>query len=377
MKYFHLKRWWGIVIKEFHELRRDQLSAGMLLIIPLIQILLFGYAINTDPHHLATAVLDQDKAQFSRAMIVAMKNSEYFRFTESFATEQQAENAMKQGKIQFLVTFPANFTHNILRKHPAEMLVQADATDPSTIGNALATLKELPVNVIRQNLPNILQDSSTESNPFNIKIQRLYNPEGITYYNVVPGLIGIVLTMTLVLLAGLSIARERENGSLESLLITPARPIEVLIGKIAPYIMIGFVQSIIICIICRYVFNVPMEGDIISLVMAIILFIIASLSVGISLSVFAANQLQSMQLTFFYFLPSVLLTGYIFPFRGMPDWAQMIGSLLPLTYFLRLIRGVMLKGNTIFTMWADAWPLLVFSLLLLAVGLFFYRKTLD
>ena len=377
MQFFYFKRWWGIVIKEFQELRRDKLSAGMLLIIPLIQIILFGYAINTDPHHLATAILDEDKSQFSRAMITAMKNSEYFNFTESFSTEQQAESAIKQGRVQFIVTFPADFTHNILRKKSAEMLVQADATDPATIANALATLKELPTNVIRQNLPNILQDADTQTNPFRIKIQRLYNPEGNTHYNVVPGLIGIVLTTTLVLMAGLSISRERENGTLESLLITPVRPIDVLLGKIAPYILIGFVQSLIICLICRYIFNVPIDGDIISLVLAILLFVIASLSVGISLSVFATNQLQSMQLAFFYFLPSVLLTGYMFPFRGMPEWAQAIGSVLPLTYFLRLIRGIMLKGNTIIAMWAEVWPLIVFSLIFLSIGLYFYRKTLD
>lgn len=373
---FSLTRWWGICVKELQELRRDELSAGMLIIIPLMQIIMFGYAINTDPHHLPTAVIDADKNIMSRSMLYALHNSGYFSFVTDITTEQEAAEALSQGKVQFVISFPSDFSHKLLRGEKSRMLIEADATDPAAISQPLAAAQMLSERVLKQNLPQTLKSVPS---PVSVEVvqHRMYNPEGITQYNIVPGLLGIILTMTLVLMAGLAIARESENGTMESLLATPTTPLEVMIGKISPYVVIGMLQSVVICFMVVYLFKVPILGDLFSLFVSILLFIAASLAVGIALSAFAKNQLQSMQLTFFYFLPSVLLTGFMFPFRGMPAWAQYIGSCLPLTYFLRLIRGVILKGNTIFDMWADVWPLIGFTAGFMFLGLFFYQRTLD
>ncbi|KLR21056.1 mannose-1-phosphate guanyltransferase [Enterobacter hormaechei subsp. hoffmannii] len=373
---FSLTRWYGIFVKELQELRRDELSAGMLIIIPLMQIIMFGYAINMDPRHLPAAVLDADKNIMSRSMLYALHNSGYFSFDTAITTEQAAAEALAQGKVQFVISFPSDFSHKLLRGEKSSMLIEADATDPAAIVQPLAAAQMLSERVLKQNLPQTLKPASSAIT-VEVVQHRMYNPEGITQYNIVPGLLGIILTMTLVLMAGLAIARESENGTMESLLATPATPLEVMIGKITPYVIIGMLQSVVICIMVVYLFNVPIQGDLFSLFISILLFIAASLAVGIALSVFAKNQLQSMQLTFFYFLPSVLLTGFMFPFRGMPEWAQYIGSCLPLTYFLRLIRGVILKGNTLVDMWADVWPLIGFTAGFMILGLFFYQRTLD
>ncbi|MBV7693015.1 ABC transporter permease [Limnobaculum sp. M2-1] len=332
MHLFSITRWWGIVVKELQELRRDELSAGMLIIIPLMQIIMFGYAINTDPHHLPTAVIDADKNVMSRSMLYALHNSGYFSFETEFTTEQQAAEALAQGKVQFVISFPSDFTRKILRGEKANMLIEADASDPAAITLPLMAANMLPELVLKRNLPKA-QQTLTPQVSIDVRQHKLFNPEGITQYNIVPGLLGIILTMTLVLMAGLAIARESENGTMESLLATPATPLEVMIGKITPYVIIGGVQSVVICFMVVYLFNVPILGDLFSLFIAILLFIASSLAVGIALSAFAKNQLQSMQLTFFYFLPSVLLTGFMFPFRGMPEWAQIIGSFFTLDLF--------------------------------------------
>ncbi|WP_447871690.1 ABC transporter permease [Serratia fonticola] len=376
MPLFSITRWWGIVVKELQELRRDELSAGMLIILPLMQVIMFGYAINTDPHRLPTAVIDADKNVMSRSMLYALHNSGYFSFQTELATEQQAAEALAQGKVQFVINFPSDFSHKLLRGEKASMLIEADATDPVAIIQPLIAANMLSERVLNRNLPEALKPVASRVS-IDVRQHRLFNPEGNTQYNIVPGLLGIVLTMTLVLMAGLAIARESENGTMESLLATPAMPLEVMTGKITPYVMIGGLQSVVICLMIVYLFNVPILGDLFSLFIAILLFIVSSLAVGIALSAFAKNQLQSMQLTFFYFLPSVLLTGFMFPFRGMPEWAQVIGYFLPMTYFLRLARGVILKGNTIFDMGADVWPLIGFTCGFMLLGLYFYHRTLD
>ncbi|MNG82677.1 Inner membrane transport permease YbhR [compost metagenome] len=376
MPLFSITRWWGIVVKELQELRRDELSAGMLIILPLMQVIMFGYAINTDPHRLPTAVIDADKSVMSRSMLYALHNSGYFSFQTELTTEQQAAEALAQGKVQFVINFPSDFSHKLLRGEKASMLIEADATDPVAIIQPLMAANMLSERVLNRNLPEALKPAASRVS-IDVRQHRLFNPEGNTQYNIVPGLLGIVLTMTLVLMAGLAIARESENGTMESLLATPAMPLEVMTGKITPYVMIGGLQSVVICLMIVYLFNVPILGDLFSLFIAILLFIVSSLSVGIALSAFANNQLQSMQLTFFYFLPSVLLTGFMFPFRGMPEWAQVIGCFLPMTYFLRLARGVILKGNTIFEMGSDVWPLIGFTCGFMLLGLYFYHRTLD
>ncbi|WP_208661786.1 ABC transporter permease [Kosakonia sp. MUSA4] len=365
-------RWWGIVAKEFSELRYDQLSIGLIVIIPLMQVFMFGYAINTDAHNLPAAVVDYDQSPYSRNAIGALTNTGYFAFSQAYSSEQQATDALKQGKVKFVISIPADFGRRLVRGEDSEFLLQADATDPSAVMSALAATQHLPEQILRQTLP---ARSAQQSNPINIVIQRVYNPESITQYNTVPGLFGIVITMTLVLMSGLAIVREKENGTMETLRATPMTSLELILGKVTPYILISIAQSFIIMLISLYIFHVPMRGSYGALMSTILLFISASTAIGIFLSVFARTQLQSMQLTFFYFLPSVLISGFMFPFQGMPEWAKAFGNMLPTTFFLRLMRGIMLKGSSLSDLWLEALFLLLLTLLFIALTFFFNKKS--
>ncbi len=374
---FSINRWWSIVLKEFLQLMRDRVTLRMITMIPIMQMLLFGYAINTDPKHMPTAIISSDDSQFSRSFIAAMKASTYFDVVNEYPNEEAGRAALAQGKVLFILNIPANFSRDLLRgKHPA-LLVEADATDPLATNAALAALSGLVQSVSDKDLTGPLVKLKSGVPAFDVNIQRLYNPEGISQYNVVPGLMGVVLSMTLVMMTGLAMTRERERGTMENLLATPVKPIEVITGKIMPYIAIGLLQASIILLGARFMFHVPFAGSIVAIYLASLLFIAASLTVGITLSSLAQNQLQAMQLTIFYFLPNMLLSGFMFPFAGMPAWAQFIGNLLPLTYFNRLIRGILLKGNGWFDLWPNVWPLLLFTTIVMAVAVKFYRRTLD
>lgn len=366
-----VSRWWGIVAKEFSELRYDQLSIGLIVIIPLMQVFMFGYAINTDAHNLPAAVVDYDQSPYSRNAISALTNTGYFSFSQAYSSEQQATDALKQGKVKFVISIPADFGRRLVRGEESEFLLQADATDPSAVMSALAATQFLPEQILRQTLP---ARSAQQSHPINIVIQRVYNPESITQYNTVPGLFGIVITMTLVLMSGLAIVREKENGTMETLQATPITSLELILGKVTPYILISIGQSFIIMLISLYIFHVPMRGSYGALMSTILLFISASTAIGIFLSVFARTQLQSMQLTFFYFLPSVLISGFMFLFQGMPEWAKAFGNMLPTTFFLRLMRGIMLKGSSLSDLWSEALFLLLLTLLFMALTFFFNKK---
>ncbi|MGH8210028.1 MAG: ABC transporter permease, partial [Steroidobacteraceae bacterium] len=353
---FSWSRWWSIVLKEFLQLRRDRITFGMIVGMPIVQLALFGFAINTDPKHLPTAVIMGDPSPFTRSFVAAMKNSDYFDVVETLPDEQAGRRALAQGRVQIVLSVPADFSRRVLRGERPSLLVEADATDPTATGNALAALPALVQPVADKNLTGPLAHLNGTPPAFDVQMHRLYNPEGISQYNIVPGLRGIILTMTMVMMTGLAMTRERERGTMENLLATPALPVEVMTGKIVPYVIIGLVQVSIILAAARYVFHVPFEGGLIAIYLAALLFIAATLTVGITLSSLAQNQLQAMQLTFFYFLPSLLLSGFMFPFAGMPRWAQFIGNLLPLTYFNRLTRGILLKGNGWVDLWPSVWP---------------------
>jgi len=377
MRRFSLSRWWGIVLKEFLQLRRDRITFGMIVGMPIVQLLLFGYAINTDPRHLPTAVVISEQSEFTRSYLAAMKTSGYFDFVAELQSEDAAHAALARGDVQFVVNFPADFTRRLLRGERPALLIEADATDPAAAGAAIASVRELAASVGRKDLKGALAPLAGGEAPFEVRVHKLYNPEGLTQHNIVPGLMGVILTMTMVMMTGLAMTRERERGTMENLLATPAQPLEVMTGKIIPYIFIGLVQSTIILLAARYLFFVPFVGSLTVLYVVALLFIAANLTVGITLSSIAQNQLQAMQLTFFYFLPSMLLSGFMFPFQGMPGWAQAIGEVLPATHFMRLVRGILLKGNGWADLWPNIWPLIVFTVVVMAFAVIFYRKTLD
>jgi len=377
MRRFSFSRWWGIVLKEFLQLRRDRITFGMIVGMPIIQLVLFGYAINSDPKHLPTAVVISEQSEFTRCYLAAMRTSGYFDFVAELRSEAAAREALARGDVQFVVNFPADFTRRLLRGERPAVLIEADATDPAAAGAAIASVRELAAAVSRKDLKGTLAPLAGGEAPFEVRVHKLYNPEGLTQHNIVPGLMGVILTMTMVMMTGLAMTRERERGTMENLLATPAQPIEVMTGKIVPYIFIGLIQSTIILLAARYLFFVPFVGSMTVLYVVALLFIAANLTIGITLSSLAQNQLQAMQLTFFYFLPTMLLSGFMFPFRGMPGWAQAIGEVLPATHFLRVVRGILLKGNGWVELWPNIWPLIAFTVIVMAFAVIFYRKTLD
>jgi ABC-2 type transport system permease protein len=376
-RWFSFSRWLGIVGKEFIQLRRDRLTFAMIIGIPVVQLVLFGFAINSDPKHLPTALLDFDRSEFSRSIEAALRNSDYFRFVGEAASEQDAERMLATGAAQFVVTVPAGFARALVRGERPAVLVEADATDPLATANALATLGPLAQSALAAELTGPLAPLAAKPGAFEFVAHARYNPEAISQYNVVPGLIGVILTMTMVLITGLAITRERERGTMENLLATPVRPVEVMIGKIAPYVVIGYIQLAVILAAAWLLFEVPMVGSLPLLLAFSGVFVVANLAVGFTFSTLARNQLQAVQMTFFFFLPSILLSGFMFPFRGMPQWAQWVGELLPLTHFLRIVRGILLKGNGMVEVLPELWPMLAFVGVAGGLALLRYRKTLD
>jgi ABC-2 type transport system permease protein len=374
---FSLSRWIGIIIKEFIQLRRDRLTFGMIIGIPVLQLLLFGFAINTDPKHLPTAVVAQDDSIYARRLVAAMQTSGYFRIDTEARSEAEVEGLLDLGKAQFVLTIPADFSRKLIRGESPQLLLEADASDPAAVNNAVNAMQVIASTALRRDLSGVMAQRLPAASPLDLRVHRRYNPEGVTAYNIVPGLLGTILTMTMILMTGLAITRERERGTFENLLATPALPIEVMTGKIVPYIMIGLIQVTLILLAARFIFAVPMVGSLLLLYAVVSLFVAANLTVGITFSSIARNQLQAMQMTFFFFLPSILLSGFMFPFRGMPEWAQAVGSILPLTHFLVLVRGILLKGNGVMELWPAIWPIIVFILAVIAIGLRFYRRTLD
>jgi ABC-2 type transport system permease protein len=374
---FSFQRLRGIIAKEFTQMRRDRLTFAMMLGIPLLQLTLFGYAINSDPRHLPAAVLLADQGPQGRTLLHAMKNSTFFDFVRQVKTETEGRKLLERGQVLFVINIPENFTRDLWRGDRPEVLVEADATDPVATSTTLGSLEPLFDTALQNDLKGSLATLAGTSGPIDLRVHALYNPEVVTQYNIVPGLMGVILTMTMVMITGLAITRERERGTMENLLSMPTRPSEVLIGKIVPYILVGYIQVAVILIAASFLFHVPMEGSIILLGVVALVFIAANLAMGITFSTIAKNQLQAVQMTFFFFLPSILLSGFMFPFRGMPRWAQMLGEVLPLTHFLRIVRGILLKGNGITDVSLQLWQLALFALIALTIGIKRYRQTLD
>lgn len=370
-------RFRAIIVKEFVQMRRDRLTFGMMVGIPLLQLLLFGYAINSDPKLLPTAVLSADRGPYGRTLLSAIGNSGYFDFVREMSNEIEADAALARGEVLFVVQIPEDFSRDLLRGDCPAILVAADATDPAATSNAIGALRTLIDDALRHDLKGPLASLAASPGPVELRVHARYNPEAVTQYNIVPGLMGVVLTLTMILITGLAITREQERGTMENLLSMPTRPIEVLLGKITPYIVVGYVQVALILVAAKFLFHVPMSGSLGLLLGATFAFIVANLAIGITFSTIARNQLQAMQMTFFFFLPSILLSGFMFPFHGMPVWARAIGEVLPLTHYLRIIRGVMLKGNDLTATAPELWPIALFAIVALVVAALRYRQTLD
>jgi ABC-2 type transport system permease protein len=371
------RRFWAMVVKEFIQMRRDRMTFGMMVGIPLIQLTLFGFAINSDPKHLPVAVIAADDGPQVRSLLHAIKNTDYFDFVRLLQTEDEGRQALSRGEVQFVINIPQNFQRDLLRGDRPAILVEADATDPAATSNAIGSMNSLLRTALQNDLKGPLAFLAATDPPIDLRVHALYNPEAITQYNIVPGLMGVVLTMTMVIITGLAITRERENGTMENLLSMPTRPLEVLIGKITPYILVGYIQISLILLAARFLFKVPMVGSVMLLLAVALIFIAANLAMGITFSTIATNQRQAMQMSMFFFLPSLLLSGFMFPFRGMPRWAQVLGEVFPLTHFLRIVRGILLKGNGMAEVGLQLWPIALFTVLALTIGVKRYRQTLD
>jgi len=377
LKIASIPRLLAVIMKEFIQMRRDKATFAMIVITPLVQLILFGYAINLNPRHLPTAIVGADHSIWSRRILTSMENSSYFKFIEPSSTEAEASRLLQTGKVQFVVSFPANFSHDLTKGLRPSLLLQADATDPAATSRAVSVFSELANLSLKEDLQGSLDYLNPGASPYIPLVYAVYNPLAITAYNIVPGLLGVVLTMTMVVITALAITREYERGTMENLLATPLRPLEVMIGKIVPYIIVGYMQIALILCMAKFLFAIPMEGSILLLLLICLPFIAANLAVGLTFSTLATNQLQAMQSAMFFFLPSILLSGFMFPFRGMPEWAQFVGNMLPLTHFLIIVRGILLKGNGIAQVWYEVIPIIAFTVIVMAVGFKFYRQTLD
>ena len=370
-------RMMAVLTKEFTQLVRDRLTYAMIIGVPVFQLLLFGYAINTDPKHLPTAVLVQDQGQFARSVVGSLQRSEYFSIDHVARSPAEMDALIERGAVQFAITIPGDFTRRVVRRDKPQILVEADASDPAATGSAVAALAALPNEALKNDLKGVLAPVSASAEPFEVVVQRRYNPESITSYNIVPGLVATILTMTLVMMTSLAMTRETERGTMETLLSTPLRPLEVMVGKLTPFVLVGIIQATIIISMAWLLFDVPMAGGWAALISGLFLFIVGSLALGFLVSTVARNQLQAMQMSFFYFLPSILLSGFLFPFRGMPEWAQWLGSILPVTHMLRVVRGAMLKGVGIAEAAPSLGALLLFVVLVAGLAVTKYRTTLD
>jgi len=370
-------RLWAMVAKEFIQMRRDRMTFAMIFGLPIMQLLLFGYVINSDPRHMPAGIINSDTGIHGRTLLEGLKNSSYFDFTCSPINEADGLRLLAQGRVQFVVNIPPNFSRDLQHGNHPSILVEADASDPTAISGGLAALNGVINTALLADFKGPLARLTPAAAPIDVRVHSLYNPEALTQYNIVPGLMGIVLTMTLVMITGLAITRERERGTMENLLAMPLRPTEVLIGKITPYIFVGYIQVGIILLASHYLFRVPIHGNLFVLLLGSLFFIAANLAMGITFSTVAANQLQAMQASMFVFLPSMLLSGFMFPFRGMPVWAQAIGEVLPITHFIRIARGVMLKGIGFADLGRELWPIALFAIIMLFIGVKRYRQTLD
>lgn len=369
-----LNRLRSLLRKEWIEVRRDPLTLRLIIALPIMQLLLFGYAINTNPKHLPTGVLAAEHSKYERTLVSALQNSGYYD-VRTLSSEQAAEKALAEGDLLFVINFPPNFDRAVDRGESPSVLIDADATDPTAIGYATAALAGIAT-ALDRDLPPIRR-SQPNTPPFQFEIHTRYNPEQLTVLSIVPGLICMVLSMSTLLITTLSITRERERGTMENLMAMPVRPIEIMLAKIAPYILIGYIQVLLILAVSGVVFQLPVRGSLILLLVALGLFIASNLALGLTFSTVASNQMQAQQMAQFALLPAFLLSGLFTPFAGMPQWAQWIGEVFPATHAIRIVRGVLLKGNGAAEIVPELWPMALFTLLVMAIGAWLYRETLD
>lgn len=367
----------AIANKELIQMRRDRMTFAMMIGVPLMQLMLFGYAINTDPKQLPTAVVAEEQSPIIRTLLAGLQHSGYYHLTHQLQDPHQADVLLATGEVSFVISIPAGFTQRLIKGERPQLLIEADASDPSAASNAIARAQTIIDQALLHELKGPLAALLPTPSPVELILHRRYNPQGLTQLNIVPGLLGVIITMTMVMITGMAMTREVEQGNIENLLAMPAKPFEVMLGKILPYVGVGAVQTVIILLAARYLFAVPFNGSLLLLLAAVLIFIVANLALGFTFSTLAKSQMQAMQMTFFFFLPSLLLSGFMFPFRGMPQWAQWLGEVLPLTHFLRIIRGVMLKGAELSTISPE---LLAIGLFIAVVGLIAvmrYKRTLD
>ena len=374
MNGFSVKRFFAVLRKEWIQVRRDSFTLRMIILLPVVQLFLFGYAINADPKHLPTGLLSSEHGKYERTVVAALENSGYYD-VRPLPSEAAAERALAEGELLFVINIPPNFERSVDRGEKPQVLIDADATDPSTIGNATAALAAI-TSALDRDLPPSLRSTPSEP-PFRFVVHARYNPEQITALNIVPGLVCIVLTISTLFITTLSITRERERGTLENLLAMPVRPIEVMLAKIVPYIVIGYIQVVLILAIAAIVFHLPIRGSLPLLMLALGFFIASNLALGLTFSTIATNQMQAIQMAQFTLLPSFLLSGFMFPFAGMPVWAQWAGEIFPVTHALRITRGILLKGNGLVEIAPELWPIGIFTLAIVAIAIWFYRETLD
>jgi ABC-2 type transport system permease protein len=367
------RRTYAMLVKEFIQLRRDRVSFAMIVMIPVMQLLLFGYAINTTPRHLPTAVLMQEDSDLARSILKALENTAYFKFTHKVSSAAEFDDLLQSGKVLFGVEIPRGFERAVRRGDRPALLVAADATDPVAAGSALSALGEIAFSALAHD--RIAGDVA--SPPFEIRAHARYNPAASSRLNIVPGLVGTILTMTMLIFTALSVTREIERGTMESLLSMPITPVEVMFGKIIPYVLVGFVQATLIIGIGVFLFWVPVRGSLIMLALLSTLFITTNLAIGYTFSTIVQNQLQAMQMSMMFFLPSILLSGFMFPFAGMPVWAQWLGECLPLTHYVRIVRAIMLKGATLQNLQYDSLALLALMLVAMTIAVTRFRRTLD
>lgn len=372
-----LARLLAIANKELIQMRRDRMTFAMMLGIPMMQLVLFGYAINTDPKQLPTAVVAEEQSPIIRTLLNGLQNSGYYHLKYQLQDPAAADALLAKGEVSFVVTFPVGFTRRLIKGERPQMLIEADASDPSASSNAISRAQTIIDSALTHELKGPLAELNPSLSPVELIIHRRYNPQGLTQYNIVPGLLGVIITMTMVMITGMAMTREVEQGTIENLLAMPAKPLEVMLGKIMPYVGVGAVQTSVILLAAYYLFAVPFVGSLTLLLSSVGLFIIANLALGFTFSTLAKSQMQAMQLTFFFFLPSLLLSGFMFPFRGMPAWAQYLGEVLPLTHFLRIVRGVMLKDADFYLVYQELLAIAVFTLAVGLLAVLRYKRTLD
>ncbi len=374
---FSLGRLGALLAKEFIQMRRDRITFAMMLGVPLMQLVLFGYAINNDPKSLPAALVAMSSDRYTRAIVSALQVTDYYRFDHVAGSAAEAEALMASGKVSFVVTIPADFARRVDRGESPQILVEADATDPSASSGAISTLSTLASRALlrERGLEHRAAESAKEN--LEVVVHRRYNPEGISQYNIVPGLLGVILQMTMVMMTSMALTRETERGTMENLLAMPASPVEIMLGKVLPYLVVGSVQVAVVLVAAKGLFGVPFVGSMPMLLSVILVFVLALVLLGYTISTMARTQMQAMQLTFFFFLPSILLSGFMFPYRGMPDWAQVLGEILPLTHFLRVIRGVMLKGADLAAIAPEVAWLAGFVVFFGGLALLRFRRTLD